>query len=196
MSIEFAKRTGGTREQSERLAKQLTEMMMNHFDCRQLNISSGQKCWVLFIDIVVMLPDASNLLELMSQGIYKALQSTSIPEVEGILNKRTGEVFMDLKNINIRLDLNSLPLISSAYCFGERLVIDASAEEELFASGVIHTSVRKDYVLGMVKERNEHAGTGGFSPAQVLHSVKLALAASSVVLSQLQSARLQYSLSI
>mmetsp|Transcript_2519 Transcript_2519/g.5788 ORF Transcript_2519/g.5788 Transcript_2519/m.5788 type:complete len:266 (+) Transcript_2519:32-829(+) len=191
VSVEFAKRTGSTRELSERLAKLLDALMLKHFDTTQLDICSGEKCWGLFIDIVVMLPDASNLLELMSYGIYKALQSTLIPEVEGVLNKRTGELFLDLKSSSFSLDLTSLPLISSVYLIGDRLLIDASAEEELFASGVIHTSVRDNHILGLIKER-----PGGFSPAQVLHSVKAAFAASSVVESQLTTTRIQYTLNL
>jgi exosome complex RNA-binding protein Rrp42 (RNase PH superfamily) len=126
--------------------------MLRHLDCRQLSICSGQKCWGLFIDIVVMLPDASNLLELMSQGIFKALQTTRIPEVEGILNKRTQELYMDVKSRSFALDLESLPLISSVYLVGDSLVLDPSAEEEQFASGVLHTSVRHSRILGIAKE--------------------------------------------
>lgn len=137
------KSTIQTREYTSHLCSVLDTLILKYFNTKQLEIVEGRKGWRLYIDVVVLDPQASNLVEHISFGILLALMNTKIPDVEGYYNPNIDEVILELTNSYRSLDTSTLPVIITVNQIADCFVIDLTKEEEASTEGGLHISVNR-----------------------------------------------------
>lgn len=91
-------------------------------DFRKLCIKSGEKVWLILIDVVT-LNDAGNLFDASALAAYAALQNVVFPKFDG-------EKVDYSEKTNKKLELNNIPLSVTVCKIGDRFIVDPTTEEE------------------------------------------------------------------
>ena len=126
-------------------------------DLSKLCIESGQKVWMVFIDVHVLDHDG-NLMDAASLGAIAALMNTTIP------NTRFG------MGEDVKLPLNDIPVGITAINVGGAIMLDPSLDEENVASCKLTVITNKEGALaGMQK-----SGVGTLTPGEVKYIVHIA----------------------
>ncbi|XP_037952122.1 exosome complex component RRP42-like [Teleopsis dalmanni] len=108
------------------------------FDLTDLCILSGQHCWKIYVDIMI-LECGGNLYDAVSLATKAALFNVKIPRVTASLLD-AGESELTITD-NIydcsRINVESVPIIITVSKIGDACVVDPTAEEELCATATI-----------------------------------------------------------
>lgn len=91
-------------------------------DLTKLSVTSGEKCWVVSIDICT-LNDAGNLIDASALGAVAALQEAKLP------NLKDGKVNYQDKT-GKKLPLACVPVTVNVCKLGNHFIVDPSSEEE------------------------------------------------------------------
>jgi len=151
--------TGPPREDAIELARVVDRGVRESgaIDLSKLCIESGQKVWMVFIDVHVLDHDG-NLMDAASLGAISALKSTMMPNAKFGLGE------------DARLPLNDVPAGVTAVKIGNALMLDPSLDEENVASCKLTVITNKEGALaGMQK-----SGVGTLTPDEVKYIVHIA----------------------
>ncbi|GAX79785.1 hypothetical protein CEUSTIGMA_g7225.t1 [Chlamydomonas eustigma] len=124
-------------------------------DLGALNIISGKSCWHLYLDALV-LNDDGNVLDALSMACYCALGNTKIPRVEIVAGENGEEPEIELDDDmdnSIRINLHSVPVITSVSQVANAYAVDLTLQEEDCSSSTLHVAVgSRGNVCGVTKE--------------------------------------------
>jgi len=151
--------TGPPREDAIELARVVDRGVRESgaIDLSKLCIESGQKVWMVFIDVHVLDHDG-NLMDAASLGAIAALMSTTMP------NARYG--FGE----DVKLPLKDVPVGITGVKIGNAIMLDPSLDEENVASCKLTAITNKEGALaGMQK-----SGVGTLTPDEVKYIVHIA----------------------
>jgi len=151
--------SGPPREEAIELARVVDRGVRESgaIDLSKLCIESGQKVWMVFIDVHVLDHDG-NLMDAASLGAIAALRATKIPNAKFGL----GEDAM--------LPLNDVPIGVTAINLGGAILLDPSLDEESVAPCKLTVITNKEGAIsGMQK-----SGVGTLTPDQINHIIRLA----------------------
>jgi len=119
----------------EALANELSQSLLlayknpNGFDLTQLGIISGQSCWLLNVDILI-LECGGNLYDTISLAVIAALRTCQVAKVEAS-NIDGGKPEICLSdNEMITFNSENCPCLVTFCKIGSNCVVDASPEEE------------------------------------------------------------------
>ncbi|XP_062846351.1 exosome complex component RRP42 [Trichomycterus rosablanca] len=100
-------------------------------DLKSLCICSGEHCWVLYVDVLLLQCDG-NLFDAMSIAIKAALFNTRIPKVHISENEEGGKEIelSDDPYDCMRLNVENVPCIVTLCKIGHRHVVDATLQEK------------------------------------------------------------------
>ena len=131
-------------------------------DFKKLCIRSGEKIWMLFIDIYTE-NDAGNLIDASCYGALAALKDLRIPKLE---NDKVvyGEYSKD------KLKLEKLPVTFTFGKIGKHIIVDPSMDEEKFLDARISTGVDGTQIHSMQKN-----GDGTFTSDEVSSMIDIAM---------------------
>jgi exosome complex component RRP42 len=151
--------TGPPREDAIELARVVDRGVRESeaIDLSKLCIESGQKVWMVFIDVHVLDHDG-NLMDAASLGAIAALMNTKMPNVKYGMGEDT------------KLPLDDVPVAITAVNIGGVIMLDPSLDEENVASCKLTVITNKEGALaGMQK-----SGVGTLTPDQVKYIVHIA----------------------
>jgi len=151
--------TGPPREDAIELARVVDRGVRESgaIDLSKLCIESGQKVWMVFIDVHVLDHDG-NLMDAASLGAMSALKSTMVPNAKFGLGE------------DAKLPLNDVPAGVTAVKIGNAILLDPSLDEENVASCKLTVITNKEGALaGMQK-----SGVGTLTPDEVKYIVHIA----------------------
>jgi exosome complex component RRP42 len=152
--------TGPPREDAIELARVVDRGVRESgaIDLSKLCIESGQKVWMVFIDVHVLDHDG-NLMDAASLGAIAALMSTVVPNAKYGLGE------------DAKLPLSDVPVGITAVNIGGVIMLDPSLDEENVASCKLTVITNKEGALaGMQK-----SGVGTLTPDEVkfiVHTAK------------------------
>lgn len=134
-------------------------------DLSKLCIYPGQKCWVLFVDVMVM-EYGGNLIDAIAMCIRAALRSTRIPKVTVEEGKKVGMYELHVSDDPedcFTLAVDNVPITVTLTQIGQSYVVDTTAEEEcLQNSSKIVFAINKKGNLCMIDMN------GGFVEPHIL----------------------------
>jgi exosome complex component RRP42 len=163
--------TGPPREDAIELARVVDRGVRESgaIDLSKLCIESGQKVWMVFIDVHVLDHDG-NLMDAASLGAIAALMNTTMP------NARYG--FGE----DAKLPLKDVPVAITGVNIGGVIMLDPSLDEENVASCKLTVITNKEGALaGMQK-----SGVGTLTPAEVKQIVHIAREKANVLREKLE----------
>ncbi|CAJ37256.1 exosome complex protein Rrp42 [Methanocella arvoryzae] len=138
-------------------------------DLSKLCIESGQKVWMVFIDVHVLDHDG-NLMDAASLGAIAALKATKIPNSKFGLGE------------DVKLPLNDVPIGVTAVNIGGAIMLDPSLDEESVAPCKLTVITNKEGAIsGMQK-----SGVGTLTPDQINHIIRLAKEKANVLREKLE----------
>jgi len=163
--------TGPPREDAIELARVVDRGVRESkaIDLSKLCIESGQKVWMVFIDVHVLDHDG-NLMDAASLGAIAALMSTKIP------NSRFG------MGEDAMLPLDDIPVGITAVKIGNAIILDPGLDEENVAMCKLTVITNKEGDLaGMQK-----SGVGTLTPDEVKYIVHIAREKANVLREKLE----------
>jgi len=114
----------------------------NAIDLRKLSILPHQKCWKIYVDILI-LQCGGNLFDAIGAAVKAALFSTEIPKVTGA-TLDGGEPDIQLSDDPfdcIRLEAKDFPVLVTLCKIGDNCIVDPTAEEEVCGSATVVMAV-------------------------------------------------------
>ena len=189
LSIELAgKSSMYSRERFKEISTILEKLLLQHIDKAQLEILPGKKYWKLFIDVLVIDENASNLVEQIGLSVILALKNSKIIGVEGYVNKNTQEEFLEIKGDYWSLDIAGVPAMVSVSLAGENLVLDLTSAEEECVDTTLHIAVdSQGNIKGIVKE-----GAGSLPFYQITQAISAAKSASIQIFTAIHNDTIRY----
>ncbi|BAI62698.1 probable exosome complex exonuclease 2 [Methanocella paludicola SANAE] len=163
--------TGPPREDAIELARVVDRGVRESeaIDLSKLCIESGQKVWMVFIDVHVLDHDG-NLMDAASMGAIAALMSAKIPNAKFGLGE------------DAKLPLEDVPVGVTAVKIGSSIILDPSLDEENVASCKLTVITNKEGALaGMQK-----SGVGTLTPDEVKYIVHIAKEKANVLRQKLE----------
>jgi exosome complex component RRP42 len=163
--------TGPPREDAIELARVVDRGVRESkaIDLSKLCIESGQKVWMVFIDVHVLDHDG-NLMDASSLGAIAALMNTKMP------NSKFG------MGEDAKLPLDDVPVGITAVKIGNAIMLDPGLDEENVASCKMTVITNKEGDLaGMQK-----SGVGTLTPGEVKHIVHIAREKANVLREKLE----------
>ncbi|CAG8483970.1 10468_t:CDS:2 [Ambispora gerdemannii] len=164
---------------------QIMELIFNGpqagIDLEKLCIVPGDKCWVVYVDALV-LDYAGNILDTIFLTTRAALYNTRVPktvvqEVEGMMEI---EVLDDVQEAERIVGWEQIPIAVTLNKIGSRHVIDATPLEELATEAKLLVSVNKrGKICGIQK-----SGEGSIEPSLLNEMIQKILEALDVRLQQ------------
>jgi exosome complex component RRP42 len=180
----------GFRERLKELAAMIERLVIRYLDTQQLEIIPGKKAWKLFVDVLILQENVSNLLEQISFTVWRALKNTRLIGVVGFVNKNTGEDFLQITSDKTILNLENFPVIISVSLISNTLALDLSDLEELCSDATLHISIDKSGNLkGISKE-----GHGCLSFSQTCRSLSISKKAAESFFKDSEKSEIQYKL--
>lgn len=138
-------------------------------DLNKLCIESGQKVWMVFIDVHVLDHDG-NLMDASSLGAIAALMNTKLPNAKFGFGE------------DAKLPLNDVPVAVTAVEISGVIMLDPSLDEENVASTKLTVITNKEgAIAGMQK-----SGVGNLSPEEITHIVHIAKETANVLREKLE----------
>jgi len=158
---------------AEELNVELAGLLQRIFDnqsalnLKNLCIIPGQKCWVIYVDALVLDSDG-NLIDAISIGSKAALYNTKIPKIN--LTPGDNEQ-MDIEidgesNEWTRIDIENVPICVTLTKIGSRHIVDATLEEELCVNARLTIAINKKGNVCSIQK----GGAGGLDPS-LLHDM-------------------------
>lgn len=189
LSIEVAgKSSSGFRERLKEITAILDQLVLKYIEKDQLVIINNKKSWKLFIDVLILQENSSNLLEHISFSIWKALNNTQLIGVSGFVNKNTDEEFLQVNNLPRKLNIESVPVVISVAFIAECLVLDLTELEELCFDVLLHVGIdSKGNFKGITKE-----GSGSLTYFQTCRALKTCKVAAGQFFQQCLQSNIQY----
>jgi exosome complex component RRP42 len=163
--------TGPPREDAIELARVVDRGVRESeaIDLSKLCIESGQKVWMVFIDVHVLDHDG-NLMDAASLGAIAALMNAKIPNAKFGLGE------------DMKLPLEDVPVGVTAVKIGGSLILDPSLDEENVASCKLTVITNKEGALaGMQK-----SGVGTLTPDELKYIVHIAKEKANVLRQKLE----------
>ncbi|HTX44201.1 MAG TPA: exosome complex protein Rrp42 [Methanocella sp.] len=163
--------TGPPREDAIELARVVDRGVRESkaIDLSKLCIESGQKVWMVFIDVHVLDHDG-NLMDAASLGAIAALMNAKIP------NSRFG------MGEDAKLPLDDIPVGITAVKIGNAIMLDPGLDEENVATCKLTVITNKEGDLaGMQK-----SGVGTLTPDEVKYIVHIAREKANVLREKLE----------
>ncbi len=163
--------TGPPREDAIELARVVDRGVRESgaIDLSKLCIESGQKVWMVFIDVHVLDHDG-NLMDASSLGAIAALRNAMIPNSKFGLGE------------DAKLPLNDVPAGITAVKIGSAIMLDPSLDEENVASCKLTVITNKEGALaGMQK-----SGVGTLTPDELKYIVHIAKEKANVLRQKLE----------
>jgi len=163
--------TGPPREDAIELARVVDRGVRESgaIDLSKLCIESGQKVWMVFIDVHVLDHDG-NLMDAASLGAIAALRNAMVPNAKFGLGE------------DVKLPLNDVPAGITAVKIGSAIMLDPSLDEENVASCKLTVITNKEGALaGMQK-----SGVGTLTPDEVKYIVHIAKEKANVLRQKLE----------
>ncbi len=138
-------------------------------DLSKLCIESGQKVWMVFIDVHVLDHDG-NLMDAASLGAIAALMNTKVPNAKFGMGE------------DAPLPLNDIPVAVTAIDIGNAILLDPSLDEGSVAPCKLTVITNKEGALsGMQK-----SGVGTLTPDQIKTIVHMAKEKANVLREKLE----------
>ncbi|KAL1517595.1 hypothetical protein ABEB36_001336 [Hypothenemus hampei] len=121
----------------EQLAIELANILTSAYsapqtlDLRELCILKGEKCWKLYVDILV-LECGGNLYDAISLAVKAALFNTQVPKINNMtidgenVDIDVSENLLDCRRLNVK----HAPILVTVCKIGEHCIVDPSLEEE------------------------------------------------------------------
>jgi len=163
--------TGPPREDAIELARVVDRGVRESkaIDLSKLCIESGQKVWMVFIDVHVLDHDG-NLMDAASLGAIAALMNAKIPNMKFGMGE------------DAKLPLDDIPVGITAVNIGGSIILDPSLDEENVASCKLTVITNKEGALaGMQK-----SGGGTLTPGDVKHIIHIAKEKANVLREKLE----------
>lgn len=189
LSIELAGKSSiYNRERFKEISVILEKLLLDHIEKSQFEILQEKKYWKIFIDVLVIDENASNLVEHIGISILEALRNTRVISVVGYVNKNTKEEFLEVAEGYWNLDISNVPVVISVSVTGENLVLDLNSEEEECVEATIHIAVdAHGNIRGIIKE-----GAGCLPFYQLLQTFTTAKAAAHQFFTRPNNLRIHY----
>lgn len=161
----------GGEEDAAKISCMLSKAYSNNacLDLEQLCVISNTKCWILYIDILV-LECGGNLFDAISLAVKAALHNTRIP----ITNLISGEKGMEEVELTDdphncwRIDIQNMPCIVTVFKIGNHHLVDASLEEE----SCTHCSLMMGVTVSGSITAVDKNGSGSLDPDSILDMVE------------------------
>lgn len=138
-------------------------------DLTTLGIIKGQKCWVIYIDILI-LECGGNLLDAVSIAVKAALYNTEVPTLRVTSNEQGGadiDVSDDVFDCH-RLNASLMPCIVTISKIGFCHVVDATMEEETCTLARLQLGVTSDGTITVMKKD----GAGSLDPDSITDMIE------------------------
>jgi len=122
-------------------------------DLSTLGIIPAQKCWVLYIDILI-LECGGNLFDAISVAVKAALYNTRIPSLT-VTPSEQGQAEVDVSDDPFdckRIDVSRIPCLITLNKIGHHHVVDATMEEEMCTLARLVLGVMEDGTITMIKK--------------------------------------------
>ncbi|MBN2330508.1 MAG: exosome complex protein Rrp42 [Candidatus Aenigmarchaeota archaeon] len=132
-------------------------------DLDKLCIEPGEKVWMVFVDINI-LDNFGNLIDAAALASAVALSRAVFPKYED------GAVIFTEKTKK-KLPVACLPIACTSFKVGERLLLDATREEEEAAGARITVTTRDDGNVAAIQKGGEE----GITPAEIEHALDMAV---------------------
>lgn len=134
----------GGEDLATEISNSLAQAYASSFPLHKLNIVRGQKCWKLYVDILI-LELGGNLFDATSLAVKAALSCTRIPRIT--------TAAVDGKNIDIqisddhhdcwKLDIARVPCLVTMCKVGDHYLVDPMQEEEACSNASLILAVNK-----------------------------------------------------
>src|SRR3989344_3211335 len=131
-------------------------------DFKKLVITSGEKCWILFIDIYPI-NDSGNLIDASALGTLVALKNTRYVKEEN--NKAVFGEFT-----NKKLELEKTPITVTFVKIGNNILLDPNSKEEEVAEARLSAAVYNGRIYALQK-----GGDKGFSEKEIESMIDIAI---------------------
>jgi len=131
-------------------------------DFKTLSIVSGEKCWMVIIDIYILNHDG-NLFDAASIAAVSALLDTKLPKLNDEYKIIKGEFAGKLK-------LSKKPVMSTFAKVGSTVILDPDMEEEAAASARFSVGIADDDTISAFQK----GGSGSFTAEEVNHCIETA----------------------
>lgn len=189
ISIEMAgKSSQQTRDRLKEISTILQKLLIDHIDKSQLVIIPDKKAWKVFIDVLIVDENASNLCEQISLSVVFALEDMKIIGTQGFINKNTGEDFVQVTENYWQLSLENVPVIISISFIEDTMVLDLTEEEQACVNSTMHISIDKSgNIRGIVKE-----GHGELSLGHIASMLSVSKDAASQIFESLHKKTVHY----
>lgn len=144
-------------------------------DLKQLCIQPGSRCWVLNVDVCVMMANGS-LIDNCALAVKAALMSTSLPRItisEQVTADGTTVDDIDVSEdpydaIPIKAD--AMPVVCTVAKIGAKCIVDTTVQEEAVSSCCMHVSVDHEGTIFGVRL----AGDEGIDPESMETMIEVA----------------------
>lgn len=140
-------------------------------DLTSLCILPQQKCWKLYVDILILQCDG-NLFDAVALAVKAALYSTQIPKVTtATLDGGKADIQLSDDPFDcVKLDVSSFPVLVTLCKIGENCVVDPTPEEEqCSAASIVAAVMPNGRITSVVK-----TGYGSLQPATLVKTLELA----------------------
>lgn len=134
----------GGEDLATEISNSLAKAYASSFPLHKLSIVRGQKCWKLYVDILI-LELGGNLFDATSLAVKAALNCTRIPRVT--------TAAVDGKNIDLQLsddpydcwnlDISRIPCLVTMCKIGEHYLVDPTQEEEACSNASLILAITK-----------------------------------------------------
>ncbi|MEM1927834.1 MAG: exosome complex protein Rrp42 [Acidilobaceae archaeon] len=149
-------------------------------DLKSLSIRTGEKAWILWVDVYVLSHDG-NIFDASMLATVAALATTRLPFIE---ESETGDIILDRTRQGDRVNLNKLVVSVTVAKIADYLVVDPNFEEEIISDYRLVVSLDKDQnIVGLQK-----TGSGGLTQSELVAAISLAKRASGEYFKALESA--------
>lgn len=139
------------------------------FDYEQLCILPGQKCWKVFVDILILSCDG-NLFDAVSLATKTALWNTQIPTIRDITFEGNNiEMFASDKLTDCeKLNIQDVPVIVTLCRIEDQFIVDPNKTEELCCAGSVAMAFSNGKITAVIQ-----TDTGSLTPENLVKYLKI-----------------------
>lgn len=155
----------------------LSQMLLGNgaIDLQQLCIQKGSRCWVLSIDVCVLMANGS-LIDCCGLAVKAALMSASLPRIT--LSEQTAADGTTVEDLSVSedpfdavpLNAEGVPVICTVAKIGAKCIVDTTVQEEAVSSCCMHISIdHEGTIFGM-----RLTGDQGIDPESIETMIEVA----------------------